>query len=348
MISRPLHDAPARYRVSISGSELAYSCDGNDTLLRAAQRAGVGFPYECNVGSCGNCRFELIEGEVAVQWEQAPGWSEKDRARKRYLGCQSRPLGDCTIKLRPDSKYQPVHRPLRLGAVLQSRRPVTHDISEFRFLLDQPQQFEPGQYALAYLPGVQGARAYSMSNADGTDGAWEFAVRLQPGGKGSRALFDELPVGGRVELDGPYGMAWLRRDAPRDILCVAGGSGLSPMLSIARAAMTEPLLAARKVHFLYGGRTAADICGEDMLRELPGWGDRLSYLPALSPVPGASVADWTGAVGYLHEVALERFGAGLPQMEIYFAGPPPMAMAMQRMLLDAKVRFGQVHFDQFY
>ena len=42
MISRPLHDAPAHYRVSISGSELAYSCDGNDTLLRAAQRVFLG------------------------------------------------------------------------------------------------------------------------------------------------------------------------------------------------------------------------------------------------------------------------------------------------------------------
>jgi toluene monooxygenase electron transfer component len=30
--------------------------------MRAATRIGLGFPYECNVGECGNCRFELIEG----------------------------------------------------------------------------------------------------------------------------------------------------------------------------------------------------------------------------------------------------------------------------------------------
>ena len=63
-------------------------------------------------------------------------------------------------------------------------------------------------------------------------------------------------------------MTWLRRDAPRDILCLAGGSGLAPMISIARGAMTEPRLAQRQLHFLYGGRTEADICGEDILREL--------------------------------------------------------------------------------
>lgn len=336
------------HRIRLAGSELSFGCAADDTLLRAAQRAGLGFPYECNVGSCGNCRFELVEGDVRVQWPEAPAWSDKDRQRKRYLGCQTRPAGECTVKLRLDPRYEAPHRPRRVAAVLERSHPLTHDMSEFRFVLERPQRFEPGQYALAYLPGVTGARAYSMSNTAGDGRVWEFIVRRQPGGAGSRALFDEVAVGQEIVVDGPYGLAWLRREVPRDILCLAGGSGLAPMLSIARAAAAEPLLAARELHFLYGGRTPADICGEDLLRELPGWGERLSYHPAISPVPGAVAAGWSGAVGYLHEVALERFGARLPEMEIYFAGPPAMATAVQRMLLDAKVPAGQVHFDQFY
>jgi toluene monooxygenase electron transfer component len=86
----------------------------------------------------------------------------------------------------------------------------------------------------------------------------------------------------------------------------------------------------------------------ELLPELPGWGERLSYVPAISPLPGGSTEGWSGAVGYLHEVALERFGAQLPEFEIYFAGPPAMALAVQRMLVDAKVPSDQVHFDQFY
>jgi toluene monooxygenase electron transfer component len=338
----------AQNLVRIAGGETSFSCASDDTLLRAGQRAGLGFPYECNVGSCGNCRFELVEGEVQVQWAQAPGLSEKDRQRKRYLGCQTRPAGDCTIKLRLDARYVPPHRPQRFPARLEGSQPLTHDMSEFRFVLDQPNFFEPGQYALAYLPGVTGARAYSMSNTAGDGRTWEFVVRRQPGGEGSRVLFDGVAVGQSIAIDGPYGMAWLRRDAPRDILCLAGGSGLAPMLSIARGATVEPKLAGHQVHFLYGGRTPADVCGENLLRELPGWGERLHYHPAISPLPGGTTAGWSGSVGYLHEVALERFGARLPEMEIYFAGPPAMAMAVQRMLLDARVPPAQVHFDQFY
>jgi toluene monooxygenase electron transfer component len=334
--------------IRIAGGDTSFPCASDDTLLRAAQRAGLAFPYECNVGSCGNCRFELVEGEVEVLWPEAPGLSDKDRQRKRLLGCQTQPRGDCSIKLRLDARYAPQHLPHRLCAVLESSRPLTHDMSEFRFVLDEPQQFEPGQYALAYLPGVTGGRAYSMSNTAGDGRVWEFVVRRQPGGQGTRTLFDEVAPGTRIAIDGPYGMAWLRRDAARDILCLAGGSGLAPMLSIARGAMAEPRLAGSTLHFLYGGRTARDVCGEDILRELPGWGERLHYVPAISPVPGASVQGWSGAVGYLHEVALEQFGARLPGFEIYFAGPPAMATAVQRMLLDAKVPPDQIHFDQFY
>mgnify|MGYP000314747656 CR=1 FL=1 len=149
----------------------------------------------------------------------------------------------------------------------------------------------------------------------------------------------------RVGLDGPYGMAWLRRDSPRDILCLAGGSGLAPMLSIARGAMAEPRLAARQLHFIYGGRTRADLCGQDMLAALPGYGKRLHWRGFVSTPPPAGSAY---EMAFLHDAALSLHGPKLKDMEIYFAGPAAMATAVQRMLLDAQVPPDQMHFDQFY
>ncbi len=334
------------HTVRLAGAETAFACAEDDTLLRAAQRAGIGFPYECNVGSCGNCKFELVAGELLTAWAEAPALSDKDRLRQRHLGCQSHPMSDCVVKLRPAERYAPVHRPHRCSATLLARRALTHDISEFHFALDAPQRFEPGQYALCQLSGVQGTRAYSMSNtaADGGDRVWHFQVRRVPGGAGSAALF-ALQPGQQVQIDGPYGMAWLRRDAPRDILCLAGGSGLAPMLSIARGAMTEPQLASRHLHFIYGGRTPQDLCGQDMLAALPGYGERLNYRACVStPQP----EDSRHEVAFVHEAALRLHGAQLPQMEVYFAGPPAMATAVQRMLLDAGVPPDQQHFDAFY
>ena len=345
------------HRIRLAGGELEFACAPDDTLLRAAQRTGLGFPYECNVGSCGNCRFELIEGEVATAWHQAPGLSDKDRQRQRHLGCQSSPLSDCVIKLRPSERYVPPHRPLRVAAVLRGQSAITHDISEFTFELGSSVPFEPGQYALVQLSGVAGPRAYSMSNIAAEDGGrtWQFQVRQVPGGVGSAALF-ALQPGAVVHVDGPYGMAWLRRDAPRDILCLAGGSGLAPMVSIARGAMVEPALADRQLHFIYGGRTAADLCGRDMLEVLPGWGTRLTYRGFVSAPPPEGTTSAAGvaheavdyAHGFVHEAALSLHGERLREMEVYFAGPAAMATAVQRMLLGAGVPPDQQHFDQFY
>lgn len=330
----------------IADTDQSFTCPDDDTVLRAALRAGLSFPYECNVGSCGSCRFELIEGEVGMAWPEAPAWNDRDRERKRYLGCQARAHGDCVIKYRQTDKYLPPHIPRKVAARLEAVRAITHDISEFRFALAAPLTFEPGQYVLLQLPGVTGPRAYSMSSVAGDGLHLDLQVRRIDAGKGSPVLFG-LSIGSEVGIDGPYGMAWLRRDAPRDILCLAGGSGLAPMISIARGAMAEPALAGRQLHFVYGGRTPRDICGEDMLRALPGYGERLFYYPSISnePEPGVS---WSGETGFVHDVAQKLFGARLGGMEIYFAGPPAMAMALIRMLRLAKINFDQVHFDQFY
>jgi toluene monooxygenase electron transfer component len=336
--------------ITLEGGDVTFSCPPDDTILRSALRAGIAFPYECNVGACGNCKFQLVDGELLQRWPEAPGWSDKDRERGRFLGCQSVPGSACTIKVRPSAPYAPVHRPRRVAATLTQCRPITHDIHEFHFSLDEPLPFEPGQYALLSLPGVTGVRAYSMSNVaeEGSALSLQFQVRRVPGGKGTAALFEGLQPGMRIEIDGPYGRAYLRRDAQRDVVCIAGGSGLAPMISIARGFSFDPNLQDTKLHFLYGARTSKDICGRDMLEVLPGFGERIQFHAAVSaPEPGDADAA-ISHTGFVHDLADTLLGDSLRDMEIYFAGPPAMGEAIQRMLLARKISFDRVHFDQFY
>lgn len=321
----------------------AFGCDPDDTVLRAALRAGLGFPYACNVGACGTCRFELLSGAVEHLREDAPAWTDRDKKRGRWLGCQARPSTDCRIRVRLDPEGVPAHRPTRMSARLTAIVPMTHDISEFAFSVGGPDGFQPGQYALVQPPGVPNPRAYSMCNLPG-DGEWRFQIKRVPGGAATSVLFDALRPGDALTIDGPYGHAYLREDRPRDLLLVAGGSGLSPMVSIARAAAENPALSGREIHFVYGGRLPRDICGEPILARLPGYGARLRYTAAISQ----AAEDWTGARGFVHDVVRETYGGRLSAFEIYFAGPPPMTKAMQAMLHEAGVPPDQVHFDEFY
>jgi len=333
--------------IKLNGTDLIWSCGEEDTILRAALRAGLGFPYECNVGACGNCRFELLEGQVEHLRADPPGLTEKDRQRQRYLGCQARPLSDCAVKLRLMNQYESRFRPRRSRAILRGTREITHDIREFQFQTEDLANFLPGQYALLDLPGVSGSRPYSMANVGNEDGAWHFQIRHVPDGQATAKLFRDLKVGAFVTLDGPYGVAYLREGVDRDIICLAGGSGLAPMISIARGATRTPVLAQRRLDFIYGGRSAADICGKDMLQELPGFGNTIHFHPVVSG-PLEFDDRWDGHRGFVHELAQKLLADRLPSSEIYFAGPPMMGQAIQEMLANLGVPAAQIHFDQFY
>jgi toluene monooxygenase electron transfer component len=219
--------------------------------LRAGLRAGLGLPYECNAGGCGSCKFELVSGAVDDLWPEAPGIRPKERERGRRLACQSIPRGNCEIKLRTADSYVPAITPQRLVAQFVGRRFVTSDIHEFDFLAAGAANFLPGQYALLRIADAGQDRAYSMSNQPNAQGLWRFMVRRVPKGKVSNALFD-LQEGAEVGIDGPYGIAHLRSSVQRDIVCIAGGSGLAPMVSIINGALAQPALGGREAWLFYG------------------------------------------------------------------------------------------------
>lgn len=323
-----------------------FGASAQDSLLKAALRAGVGFPYECSVGSCGSCKFELLEGDVATLWNEAPGLSARDRQRGKRLGCQSVPLSDIRVRVRTAAEYAAPIVPRLVPVALVKKRTITHDMTEFTFKSAMPADFLPGQYALVQLPGIGAQRAYSMSNLCNDEGLWQFIVRRVPNGVGTRHLYDELRVGDSLHLDGPYGLASLR-PLERDVVCIAGGSGLAPMLSIASAAAPALGATGRRLHFFYGGRALQDMAAAPLLALLPEFGDRLCYEESVSQ-PGADDR-WSGHVGFIHEVVEQKLGPGLADCEIYFAGPPPMVQATMDMLMVRRgVPFERIHYDRFF
>jgi toluene monooxygenase electron transfer component len=332
--------------VRLTDTDIEFECATSDTLTRAGLRAGIALPYECNTGACGTCKMELISGQIESLRPDAPGLTDRDRAKRRVLGCQAQPRSDCVIKTRIDPAAAVVFPPRPTRATLVSTRDITHDIREFSFELPYRKPFLPGQYALLRLPGVPTVRAYSMSNID-REPLWQFQIKRVPSGLATSVLFDQLTAEVEVVIDGPYGNAYLRFDAPRDIVCIAGGSGIAPIVSVARGVAEAASLASRHLFVFYGGRRPADICGEDLLSALPPLAGRFSYIPVISCPEDEESCAWTGLTGFVHEVVGDTLRRPLSEFEYYFAGPPVMTLAVQRMLLEARVPTNQMHFDQF-
>ena len=126
------------------------------------------------------------------------------------------------------------------------------------------------------------------------NGEWRFVVRRIPGGKGSNAMFDALAPGDSLTIDGPYGNAYLREDNERLVVCVGGGSGVGPVVSVARAALK--LGRENRIRVFEGARTRADLCVPALLTESEM--AALHYTPVLSSEPDDS--DWSGARGFVH------------------------------------------------
>ncbi len=329
------------YTIEIDG-QTQFQCAAHDVLLRGGLRQGLGLPYECNAGGCGSCKIEVLSGEIENLWIDAPGLSDRDRRKGRLLACQCRPKSNCKIKVRLDQHYVPKTVPRQFSVTLKKVQQITHDIIEIQLQAAQPAVFIPGQYALLSV-NQELLRAYSMANLPNEAGLWVFQVRRVLEGKMTNLLFDEFfRQTADIQIDGPYGLAHLQ-EQPRPIICIAGGSGLAPMLAIARGVAVNPMLKDHKVWFFHGGREQRDLLTESIIREWTALGTRLNYIAATSSEQIEGIRS-----GFIHDVIQDVLGDQLMQHEIYCAGPPVMVQSIEQMAHQAGIPQQQVHFDRFF
>lgn len=337
------------YHISLEPSGKTFVCGDGETILKAALKAGIRLPYECSLGNCSTCKGQLLEGDVRMLYYSQYALLESERAVGFILCCQSLPMADCVIEI----EESPLGRdfiPLRDYRVrLAETQDLTHDTKLFTFeILDGVRaQFRAGQYIRLRVPGTEQWRAYSMSNSPSQTDLIEFVFKRVPNGLASNYFFDHDRRGEEFDMDGPYGEAYLREDCPRDILCIAGGSGISPMLSILRRAFEMGLDRQRSIQFFFGGRTTRDMFYLDLMQQWQTEHPRYNFIPAISHPTQDDLKVWKAEVGLITDV-VERYLPRADNLEVYMAGPPPMIDAALDLLLKKKgIRTERVHFDKF-
>ncbi len=105
-----------------------------------------------------------------------------------------------------------------------------------------------------------------MATTQSTPGQVEFLIKKYPGGKFSGLLDGGIAVGDELSLTGPYGTSTLKDGHVLPVVCVGGGAGMAPILSMLRH-MSETA-SSRPVRFYYGARTAADLFYLDEIAEI--------------------------------------------------------------------------------
>lgn len=311
----------------------------NETVLNGALRHGIAFPHSCKVGGCGACKCRLVEGRVRELTDKSYLLSKEEMDAGFILGCQSIPQSDVVLQL----PVNPLAHQHTAGTVV-AQRALTHDISEIVLRLDDPLQYLPGQYAsvrplFTDIP----ARCYSFAHAAPDAGTQEvsFFVRRVPGGALSAWLLDPAARDQRVDLHAALGDFHLREGTGR-LLCVAGGSGLAPLLALLEGA-AQGEAARRPVSLLMGARTQRDLYAQEAIAALAArWQAPFEFVPVLSEEPADS--DWQGQRGWVTEAVTAARCAGA---QGYLCGPPPMIDAAVAVMTGHGLARDHIYFDKF-
>ncbi len=220
--------------------------------------------------------------------------------------------------------------------------------------------FRPGQYLTFKLPLRDPAsgeprtavRCYSLSDRPGADYYRVTIKRVPPPptapdappGLSSNYFHDQVAEGARLSVRAPAGHFFLR-DEPVPIVLIAGGIGITPMLSMLNHLVQDG--SPREIWLFYGVRNAAEHPMKDYLqglgRDRPGFHLHVCYS---APSPG----DLEG-IDYQHrghvDIQLLRASLRLQRYQFYVCGPKPMMETLVPALEDWGVAPGDIHYESF-
>jgi NAD(P)H-flavin reductase/hemoglobin-like flavoprotein len=211
------------------------------------------------------------------------------------------------------------------------------DIAVITLRPDRPFPYRAGQFASIETPyRPRSWRHYSMACAERPDGLVEFHVRTVGAGFVSGPLVWSAAVGDVLRLGAPIGEMGIDKQSQRDVLCIAGGTGLAPIKAIIDE-MTR-WNTARRVTLFFGVRRQDDLYDMGALHRIAALNRWLTIVPCVSDDPG-----FIGEHGTLSDV-VARHGSWQDH-DVFLCGSPDMTRATLSRLRDLGVPNQRISFD---
>jgi Na+-transporting NADH:ubiquinone oxidoreductase subunit F len=355
-----------------------------ERLIEALYRQGIHLPAACGgKGTCGQCAVTVVSGGGQVLPTERSRLGDGQIARGLRLACQlavrealavevpeewlgvrelecrvrsSRSVGtlmkEVVIELPPGEQLR-----ARAGSYVQVRcPPYRKPFAELP--LDPSLRVEWERLGLLGLEARCShptTRAYSLANTPRDEDCAVLLVRIATPPSGARAdvppgvvssyLFSLAP-GDPVTIAGPFG-DFLASEGDAEMVLVGGGAGMAPLRAIIHDQL-ERLASRRKISFWYGARSQRELFYVEELDRLAREHGNFRWTVALSE--SRPEDDWSGAVGFIHEVLLSSYLNDHPspeECEFYLCGPPLMMSATRAMLDRLGVPPNNIRLDDF-
>jgi ring-1,2-phenylacetyl-CoA epoxidase subunit PaaE len=210
--------------------------------------------------------------------------------------------------------------------------------------------FRAGQHLTlkAEIDGEEVRRNYSLCTAPG-DGDWTVTVKRIGGGVFSNWIGDRLKIGDTIEVIPPHGSFTtdFTRHRKRHLVGIAGGSGITPVMSLLRTLLKEE--PESRFTLLYGNRDASSVIFLEALAALKDkYLSRFDLYHFLAEEEG-EVELFNGMLDRARcDEAIARLIPDAAGVDDWFiCGPGPMMDAAEGALLDRGIDKARIHIERF-
>ena len=333
-----------RHTLTIEPLGQSIEVAAGQTILDAALRAGVWLPHACGHGLCATCKIRVVDGEVEHGEASPFALMDFEREEGKALACCATLASDVTIEAEVDEEADAERISVSdFSGIVTRIEALSPSIRGIWMQLDAPLRFQAGQFVQLKVPALGLSRAFSLANAPDASGIVELNLRRVPGGPVTGYLHERLRLGDALGLSGPYGRFFVRRSAHKPMIFMAGGSGLSSprsmILDLLQQGCTQPIT------LIYGQRQRDELYYHEEFQALAQHHPQFQYVPALSQEPQDS--SWSGARGFVHEVATAHFQGDFRGHHAYLCGPPPMIDACVASLMRGRLFEESIFTEKF-
>lgn len=197
-------------------------------------------------------------------------------------------------------------------------------------------EYQPGQFLTLRVPydGGQQIRCYSMSSSPVLDDFLQVSVKRVHDGRVSNYLCDNIKPGDEIEVMPPAGV-FVPKSFDNELLLFAGGSGITPVYSILRTALSR---GNAPIRLVYANRDEQSVIFKQALKSLQGdYPDRLQVIHLLDSLNGIP-----------SETFLASLAKTMPSStQVFICGPAPFMDAVENAMTKVNIPSSSVHLERF-
>lgn len=319
----------------------SFEAKSDESILDAALKANLVFPYGCRSGVCGACKCKILQGEIEYGTHEDFALSDEEKENGLGLICCAKATTDVVIDCKEISAEKQVKikmLPCRVGQM----QTLSDDVMQMFLQLPKTQSFDfiNGQYIDIILKDGQ-RRSFSIANsaAQAKFEGLELHVRLIPDGQFTPRIFSSMRERDLLRFEGPFGTYILQSDASSPIIMIATGTGFAPIKALVQQCLSEN--PEQSIHLFWGGRLAKDLYMHELANQWQQDYPNFTYTPVLSRDD-----NWQGAKGHVQDAVLAKY-TDLSGFDVYASGSPAMIDSVRDQLGQHGMQSDRFYFDSF-